>query len=202
MRFGQKLAGFALTGFAVVSLWVAPAAAGWKIMPSGEEVKVAKSKMTVTPAQDWNRWSERPSKRGEIWTLDGISLNELTFMAQIGNGEPLYRERDKKNNPLPKFKSDMLPTDLVELFEASSRIVLQTSLFEITNVEPTKISGKDAVRFSYRFVTRGDELARQGEAVAANVDGKFYLANFVAPSIHYYDRDLPKFRALTNSLKI
>lgn len=202
MRFGQKLVGFALMALAVSSGCASPVAAGWKIMSSGEEVKVAKSKMTVTPAQDWNRWSERPSKRGEIWTLDGTSLNELTFMAQIANGEPLYRERDKKNNPLPKFKSDMLPTDLVELFEASSRIILRTSLFEVTNVEPTKISGKDAVRFSYRFVTRGDELARQGEAVAANVGGKLYLANFVAPSIHYYERDLPKFRALANSLKI
>lgn len=202
MRFGQKLIGFALTGLVMVSVCAAPAAAGWKIMSAGKQVKVAKSKMAVTPTQDWNRWSERPSKRGEIWTLDGISLNELTFMAQIADGEPLYREQDKKNNPLPKFKSDMLPTDLVELFEASSRIVLQTSLFEITNVEPTKISGKDAVRFSYRFVTRGDELARQGEAVAANIAGKFYLVNFVAPSIHYYERDLPKFRALTNSMKI
>jgi hypothetical protein len=197
MRFGKFV-----TGLAVAGLLAAPAMAGWKIMPKGTPVAVAKSNMTVTPADDWNRWSSRPSKKGEIWTLDGTSLNELSFFAQIASGEALYRERDKKNLPLPKFKSDMLPTDLVELFEASNRIVLQTSLFEVSNVEPTKISGKDAVRFSYRYVVQGDELARNGEAVAANIGGKLYLINFVAPSIHYYERDVPKFRALVNSIKI
>lgn len=186
----------------MIAVLSTPALAGWKVMPKGTPVTVAKSNMTVTPADDWNRWSSRPSKKGEIWTLDGTSLNELSFFAQIASGEPLYRERDKKNRPLPKFKSDMLSTDLVELFEASNRIVLQTSLFEVSNVEPTKISGKNAVRFSYRYVVQGDELARNGEAVAANIGGKLYLVNFVAPSIHYYDRDVPKFRALVNSIKI
>ncbi|MEP7349310.1 MAG: hypothetical protein ABI668_05065 [Sphingorhabdus sp.] len=187
---------------AMAAALAAPVMAGWKVMPKGTSVAVAKSSMTVTPAEDWNRWSARPSKKGEIWTLDGISLNELSFFAQIASGEPLYRERDKKNLPLPKFKSDMLPTDLVELFEASNRIVLQTSLFEVSNVEPTKLGGNDAVRFSYRYVVQGDELNRKGEAVAANIGGKLYLVNFVAPSIHYYDRDVSKFRALVDSIRI
>ncbi len=191
-----------MTAIAITAALSAPALAGWKVMPKGTAVAVAKSKMTVTPADDWNRWSARPSKKGEIWTLDGTTLNELSFFAQIASGEALYRERDKKNLPLPKFKSDMLLTDLVELFEASNRIVLQTSLFEVSNVEPTKLAGKDAVRFSYRYVVQGDELARNGEAVAANIGGKLYLVNFVAPSIHYYERDVPKFRALVDSIKI
>jgi hypothetical protein len=179
-----------------------PGLAGWKIMPAGQAVAVAKSKMTVSPGQDWNRWSSRPSKKGEIWTLDGTSLNELSFFAQIANGEPMFREQNKKDNPLPKFKSDMLPTDLVELFEASNRIILQTSLFTIDNVEPAKMSGRDAVRFTYHYAAQSDELNRKGEAIAANIGGKLYLVNFVAPTIHYFDRDIAKFRALTETIKI
>jgi hypothetical protein len=177
-----------------------PVIAGWSIMSKGMPVAVAKN-MTVTPADDWNRWSSRPSDRGEIWTLDGTSLNEVSFFAGIANGEPIYRERDKQNMPLPKFKSAMLPTDLVDLFEASNRILLQSSLFEITNVEPAKLAGKNAVRFNYHYVVQGDELNRSGEGIAANIGGRMYLVNFVAPSIHYYERDLPKFRALVSSIK-
>jgi hypothetical protein len=191
-----------VTGLALAGLLSAPALAGWKIIPKGVPVAVAKNKMTVTPADDWNRWSSRPSNKGEIWTLDGTRLNELSFFAQIASGEALYYERDEKNLPLPKFKSDMLPIDLVALFEATNRIVLQTSLFEVVNVEPAKISGKDAVRFSYNYVVQGDELVRNGEVVAANIGGKLYMVNFVAPSIHYFERDVPKFRALVNSIKI
>lgn len=181
---------------------VTPTFAGWTEMPAGQPVAVAKSMMTVTPGQDWNRWSARPSKKGEIWTLDGLSLNELSFFAQIADGEPVYRELNKKDQPLPKFKSDMLPTDLVELFEASNRIILQTPLFAIDKVEPAKLSGHDAVRFSYHYAVEGDQLNRKGEGVAANIGGKLYLVNFVAPEIHYFDRDIASFRMMVAKIKI
>jgi hypothetical protein len=194
---GRKLS------LAILALSLAsPALAGWRIMPAGQVVAVAKSKMTVTPNQDWNRWSYRPSKKGEIWTLDGTSLNELSFFAQIANGEPMFREKNKKDNPLPKFKSDMLPTDLVELFEASNRIILQTSVFTIDAVEPAKLSGSDAVRFQYHYAAQDDELNRKGEGIAANINGKLYMVNFVAPTIHYFERDIAKFRAMADSIKI
>jgi hypothetical protein len=189
--------------FSLASILTAsPAFAGWTEMPAGKPVAVAKSSMMVTPGQDWNRWSARPSQKGELWTIDGLSLNELSFFAAVSSGEPIYRERNKKDQPLPKFKSDMLPTDLVELFEASNRIVLQTPLFTIDNVEPTKLSGKDAVRFSYHYTVEGDQLTRKGEGVAANIGGKLYLVNFVAPEIHYYDRDIASFRDMVAKIKI
>lgn len=171
-------------------------------MPAGITTYVANSPMTVTPQVDWNRWSARPSPKSEIWTIDGASLNELSFFAQISNGEPIYRERDKRNFPLPKFNTAMLPTDLVDLFEASNRILLQTSLFQIDKIEPAMLGGYDAVRFSYHYVLQNDELDRNGEGVAAIIDGKLYLVNFVAPAIHYYDRDLSEFRTIVDSVKI
>jgi hypothetical protein len=179
-----------------------PALAGWTEMPAGKPVAVAKSTMTVTPGQNWNRWSARPSQKGELWTIDGLSLNELSFFAAVSSGEPLYRELNKKDQPLPKFKSGMLPTDLVEFFEASNRIVLQSPLFTIDKVEPTKLSGNDAVRFSYHYAVEGDQLNRKGEGVAANINGKLYLVNFVAPEIHYYDRDIASFRDMVAKIKI
>ena len=71
-------------------------------------VTVAKSSMTVTPGRAWNRWSTRPSKRGETWTLDGVSLNELSFFGGVQPGEAIYRERNRKDEPLPKFDARML----------------------------------------------------------------------------------------------
>ena len=180
----------------------APVLADWKLMPRDVAAAVVNGKMTVTPSQDWNRWSARPSEKGELWTRDGFALNELSFFAAIKHGEPIYRELDKTNQPLPKFKSEMLPTDLVELFEISNRIVLQTPLFAIDHVEPAKLGGHDGVRFSYHYALESDQLNRKGEGVAANIDGKLYLVNFVAPEIHYFDRDIGDFRALVGRIKI
>ncbi len=185
-----------------LSMATAPVDAGWKEMPAGASAKVVRGAMTVKPSQDWNRWSSRPSERGEIWTLDGVALNELSFFGGVRDGETLYRETFGGMNPQPKFRSTMLPTDLVEFFEASNRIVLQSSLFEIDSMEPAKLGGHDAVRFSYHYVTQGDEIARKGEGVAANIDGKLYLVNFVAPSIHYFDRDIGGVRTMIDSLTL
>ena len=191
----------ALMGLAIMA---APGAAvaGWAVMGHGQPVAVAKSGLTVTPASDWNRWSRRPSQKGEIWTLDGVSLNELSFFAGVANGESLYKERDKANKPLPKFNSNMLAPDIVAMFEASNRIILDTSLFAIDNVEPAKLAGHDGVRFTYHYTVQADEVRRMGEARAAVIGGKLYIINFAAPSIHYYDANIVEVRAIMDSARL
>ncbi|MEO1044613.1 MAG: hypothetical protein AAFX04_04155 [Pseudomonadota bacterium] len=176
--------------------------AGWRLIEKDVPVEVAKKKMTVTPAQQWNRWTRRPGKRVEVWTLDGTGLNEVAFFGGVQEGEPIFKERQKKTKPLPKFTGDMLLTDLVDLYESSSRIVLDTALFEVDNIEPAKLSGNDAVRFNFHYTIRGDELRRNGEAVATIIDGELYMVTYVAPVIHYYDRDIETFRDLVETVKI
>lgn len=185
------------------ALIVTPAAAiaGWKAVPAGTPVLVAKSKLLVTPTPEWNRWSARPSKKGEIWTMDGLALNELTFLGGIAPGEPLLKERNKKDEPFPKFNANMLAPDIVAMFEGTMRILLKTSLFTIDNVEPTTFAGKPGVRFNYTFAVQGDELRRKGEARASIVDGKLYLINFQAPAIHYYDAGIESARKVMESAR-
>ena len=57
----------------------------------------------VTPQTDWNQASGRPGKQGRAWTKDGFNLNGLEFFAGVPDGQPLYRERNKKQNPMPRF---------------------------------------------------------------------------------------------------
>jgi len=179
-----------------------PASAGWAVMADHQPVAVAKSTLTVTPGSDWNRWSKRPSKNGEIWTLDGVSLNELSFLAGISSGETLYKDRKKKDRPLPKFDAKMIAPDIVQLFEASNRIILQTSLFEIDKVEPATLAGHAGVHFTYHYTVQADEVRRKGEARAAVIGSKLYLINFAAPMIHYYDANAPEARAIMDSAKL
>lgn len=179
-----------------------PALAGWKLVPAGLPIAVAKSSMTVTPGEDWNRWSARPIKTSEVWTLDGTSLNELYFVAALPEGKTLFRDVAKKDRPLPKFSKAMLLPDVVEFFESSTRTALSTSLFEVDKVEPDKMSGHDAVRFTFTYAVEGDQLPRKGIAKAAVVKGQLYLVSFVAPSIHYFDRDAAKVNKLLDTLKI
>lgn len=187
---------------AATAMAATPAFAGWKLVPADQPIAVAKSSMTVTPAEDWNRWTARPIKTSEVWTLDGTSLNELYFVAALPEGKTLFRDAAKKEQPLPTFSKSMLLPDVVEFFESSTRTALQTSLFEVGAVAPDKMGGHDAVRFTFTYSVQGDELPRKGIAKAAIVGGQLYLVSFVAPSIHYFDRDAEKVSKLLDTVKI
>lgn len=190
---------------AAAALLLAPgtAMAGWKAVLAGQPVAVAKSGLTVTPPGGaWNRSSSRPTKKSELWTQDGLALNELAFFSGVAPGEPIYRELNKKLEPLPKFDSKMLAPDIVAMFEASNRILLKTSLFTVDAIEPAKLAGHSGFRFAFTYTTQGVELRRKGEGRAAVIGGKLYLMTFIAPELHYYRKGIAEARAIMDSARI
>ncbi len=171
-------------------------AKSWTAMSAQKKADVVRGRLRVTPENEWNRSSLRPSDQGETWTRDGISLNELTFYAGIKPGETIFRQGYEIEKKLPKFKAEMLPTDLVDMFETSNRMLLQSSVFKVELTEPTKLGTHKAVRFRYTYAVQDEDMPRKGEAVAAIIDGELFLMNFVAPSLYFFDRDIAEVRKM------
>jgi hypothetical protein len=181
---------------------LASAHASWKLVDAGKPVAVAKSGLTVTAGQDWNRSSVRPIKASEVWTLDGVNLNQLYFVAGLVPGQTMYRDAAKKDRPLPTFRASAQLTDIPEFVESSTRIALNTSVFELTGVQPTKFAGRQGVRFTYQYAVEGSPLMRKGIGTGAIVDGKLHLIVYTAPALYYYDRDVAKVTALMDSARL
>lgn len=179
-----------------------PVMAGWKLVKNTVAVKVAKSTMTVTPGEDWNRSTYRASKKGETWTLDGPGLNEVYFAAALVPGDTLYRDPNKKVKPLPLLGKNVQLTEIPEFFESSQRVAYNTSLYSVTGVEPVKFLGQDGVRFTYQFAVEGNPLEYKGVAQAALIGGKLYIICFTAPALTFYARDLAKADAIMASAKL
>lgn len=192
----------AVMAAALVALPAAPALAGWKLVEQDTETKVAKGPMMATPGEEWNRWSYRPIKTSEVWTIDGTSLNELYFVTGLASGGTLYRDANKKEAPLPKMSGSMDLTDIPGFVESSTRIALNTSVFDMTSVEPTTLGGQPAVRFTYTYAVEGSPLKRRGLGVGTLTKGSLYLVTFVAPDLYYFDRDLPKVEQIISSIKL
>lgn len=185
-----------LAAAAIAISVAAPVVAGPKLMPKGTPVQVAKSALTVTPTVDWNRMGARPGRNAESWTLDGLSLDDLTFYGGIDDGLTLFRDSKKKTEPLPKFSKTMLAPDIAQLFESSYRVSVGTSLMTIDSMEPATFAGQPGFRFTYSFVVQGEEVRRKGEANGAVINGKLYLITFEAPVIHYFDATVKAYRDL------
>ncbi len=184
---------------AVLTLAIASPLFAVKLIPRGVAVAVAKSPMSVTPGIDWNRIGARPGRNAESWTLDGLSLNDMTFYGGIPNDTTLFRDAKKKTDPLPRFSSTMLVPDIAQLFESSYRVSVGTSLMSIDSVEPATFAGQPGFRFSYSFVKQGEEVRRKGEATGAVLGGKLYMITFEAPVIHYFDAGVSAYRDVAKS---
>ena len=191
---------FALAA-AAMALAPVPAFAGWKRITT-EATDVGKGAFVVTPQTEWSRWSSRPSKNGEIWTQDGFGLNMIHFIGMVGSGETLFKDRQKKDRPMPKVSGDMLVTDLAELFEASFSIEYDVTKFDVRALEPAKLGGHDAIRMRYEFAVPNDALTRVGEARIAMVGGKVYVVNFIAPELHYFGQSIAEVNAMMDTLQI
>lgn len=180
----------------------AAAIAGNKLIPAGQRIAIAKSPMTVIPADEWNKLGARPGRNAETWTQDGDALNDVTFYAGIEPGKSLFREVDRKGRPLPTVGATMLITDIPALLENSYRIALGTASMAVETVEPLTFAGAKGVRFTYTFTRQDETLQRRGEGRGAMIGGKLYLITYEAPSLFYYQRSADAFRKLADSVAL
>lgn len=188
-----KTRGLMIVAGVVAMVWSSAAMAGWKLMAGQQSAKV--DSLSVTPQSDWNQGG-RPGDQGRVWTQDGVGLNAIEFFSAVPDGAPMYKERDKKNNPMPKFDSKLLLPELADFFERSFRAQNQISDFAILESTPADIGGRQGLAVRYRYTMPNEELTRLGEARLAVVDGKLYVANFYAPQLHYFSAGLPEARAM------
>lgn len=173
-----------------------------KLIQEGQAVAVAKSGLTVVPSRKWNRLTGSIGNNVETWTLDGPQLNDITFYAGIAPGKTLVKERNKKQEPLPKFSAETLLIEIPELLEGTYRPYKNVVAFEVGSIEPNTFLGQDGVAFSYEYADN-DGLTRKGQARASVVGGKLYMITFDAPRLYYYDKNVGDFLTLvrTASLK-
>lgn len=180
----------------------ASSALGNALISPGPRAGIAKSKLSATPDGEWNRLSRKDGKNVELWTLDGDSLNKVSFFGGVPVGEPLLREIDKKNRPLPRVSANMLITDIPALLETTYRSQYSVNQMEIVDQEPALLAGKKGIRFTYAFTRADDEVQRKGEGIGAMVNGQLYLVIYEAPKLYYFDKDVDKFRKLAATLKL
>jgi hypothetical protein len=178
-----------------------PVAANSLISP-GPQSKIARSTLSAKPAYEWNKLSLRGGKNVEVWTIDGDQLNKITFYGAIQVGKPLYREVDKKERPLPRVTPNMLITDIPTLLESSYRSQFSVSQMSIDSQEPMLVGGYKGIKFTYTFTRQDEDVVRKGEAVGAFVKDRLYLVVYEAPAIHFFEKDVEKFRQLAATLRM
>jgi len=173
--------------------------ATWVGLSPGEVV--VRDRLAVRIDGAWSRLDGTQEPKHEVWTSDGMPLDQLHFHTGITEGESLVVVKDRPaDKPIPRFRKDMQAQDVVELYESfASR---DGSVFKLEKLAPARFADEDGFRFEFSRVRKRDEVRTRGVAYGAIHRGELFLMVFEAPRIHYFAKHLPRVEAIAQSAHV
>jgi hypothetical protein len=167
-------------------------------------VAVGNGNMTVVAPRPWNRRHAvlfENVAAVEDWTLDGLLLDDMTFITGLKSGKSMIRQLHSAEQQVPVFRADMTPPEIAAMLESLYRVRGGAVDFRTVSIRPTQFLGTAGFEFDYEHLD-DDELWRKGRAVGAVIGGQLYLIMLDAARSHYYDAALPDFEAIVGSARL
>ncbi len=162
---------------------------------------VSKGSLNVTTAIPWNKVPLVGGiKQEERWTLNGPSLDSVTFVAGVEDGDQIVKQRKKADRQVPAFSATMTPPELVSMIESYYAIIGAIN-YNTTNVMPAEFLGGSGMQIDYQF-TGADDVKRRGRTMLVVLAGKLYMMSALGAELHYYDAFLPEFESMARSATI
>ena len=142
-------------------------------------------------------WNEVPASFAPgglpTWTVDGITLNSLSFVSGIKDGQALVDA--EKTAKYPAFHADMLPNEIAELMQSTCVKLFNATIMRTGELKPLRIAGQPGFELDFEFVT-GDEVIRRAFIGGTVKDGKLQAVIYQAARMHYYAKDFAAARDL------
>ena len=168
-------------------------------------VTVGDGSVVVTPTREWNRvsatWSIDDIRAVEDWTLNGSSLDSLSFVTGLKGGRYIIRQSKRDAQQVPKFRSDMTAPEVTAMLESFYRVKAGTIDFKTIGLSPRQFMGYPGFQFDFDHLDT-DEVWRRGRSVGAVIDGRLYLVLLDGARSHYFNAALPDFEAVANSARL
>jgi len=155
---------------------------------------------SVPLSQDWTAFNIKTGKGkpAQLLTVDGTVLNSVYLYSDLKEGDSLMKER-KRDNPVPKFTTDLSELELVEFLADSLERGHGLLDVQTMNVEPSSFKGAEAIQFDFTAVNENG-LKISGSSLLGVEDEKLNIVLYMAPTIHYYGKLKGDVSAMMTSL--
>lgn len=171
--------------------------------PGGRLVS-ADSGVTVFDLQldttlDWAR-----IKRGriELWTIDGLPLNQFAVVSRVRPGEHVFlAARERKRRPDgPWYRAGMRPDEIRDVILDGLRQQGWSNV-SASNLRPARFGSVNGLRFDARL-THQNGLRYHATFAAAEHGGRLTHFFWTAPSEYYYGRDIAAVNRMFDSARL
>lgn len=173
------------TLLAAMILLASCASQGGRLITAGSGVRVFD--MQVDTSLDWARMK---LPRTELWTIDGLPLNEFVVVSRVKPNEHVFlAARERKRRPDgPWYRPGMRPDEIRDVILDALRQEGWTNV-SARNLRPARFGSVAGLRFDAQL-THQNGLRYQGTFGAAEHNGRLTHFFWAAPTEYYYDRDI------------
>ena len=185
---------FLIAGFCVAL----SGCAGFQAIEGNEPVIIG-GDITLVPQVAWSQ-ATAPANYGQLWTIDGIGLNELRFYTAITSTRPLMVIPGVQFRDLPKYDATMLPNDVVDFFVGTMDRAGHQQI-RTDALRPAPFGPVTGFRFDFSYATQ-DGLLMKGMVLAVQRAEKLDFIMFTAPAEYYFDRYAPTVEQIFASVRV
>lgn len=174
------------------------ACANVRMIESGDQLIGARLRINIEG--NWNQVALPGVMLGEIWTMEGLTIDELVLYSGIKDGaamHPVQVVAEKKN---VLFRASMASDELVTMFEAL--LTRDGSSFKLLKAEPYPFGGRKGVRFEYERIRKIDHVVQRGVGFAAIEGGELFAMFYSAPRLTFFPRHKDRVEAIARSARI
>ena len=129
-----------------------------------------------------------------------LSLTIITLIAYSNTFDASWHFDDFPNIN-KKFKATMLPSEVAELMIAELKASPSMAALTVVTNDPAEIAGKHGVQLHVRY-KNPKGLQFDNVTVAFGDKSGFYVLNYRAPSLHFFNRYLPVFEKIRSSFTL
>lgn len=159
------------------------------------------SRLTINIEGNWNHLDFPAIKPAQIWTMEGVTVDELLIYSGIRDGEIMHPEPPagtKTKNFI--FRSGMQTEEVVSMLEGV--LSRDNSTFKLLGLQPYPFGGKKGFRFEYERIRKVDGVRLQGVGFGATDNGELFAMLYQAPRLTFFPRHRERVEAIAKSAVI
>lgn len=158
------------------------------------------NRLTLSIDGGWNRFGYYYFDPAQVWTREGLPIDQLLVYPGITNGRAMHPVTDPEARNVVTFDANMSNEDLVALFERL--LNRHGAVISVREVEPATIDSRRGVRFEFERMANQDSPVYRGVGFAVIDKGELFALIYIAPRLGFFPRHKDRVEAIARSAKI
>ncbi|MDD5248510.1 MAG: hypothetical protein PHY45_05980 [Rhodocyclaceae bacterium] len=158
-------------------------------------------RMSISLDSSWNHLDFPGIKPAQVWTMEGVTVDEFLIYAGIREGQAMHPENPSGSKQKDfVFHSSMQAEDIVALFEGV--LTRDNSVFKLRKLEPYRFAGKNGFRFEFERIRKIDNVQLRGVGFGAVDGGELFALLYQAPRLAFFPRYQAQVEAIARSASL